>query len=43
VGDIGPAGPVGPPGPPGPTAVWPARLLPQGDLSMGEFIQGPPP
>jgi hypothetical protein len=43
VGDIGPAGPVGPPGPPGPAAVWPARLLPQGDLSMGQFTQGPPP
>jgi hypothetical protein len=39
-GETGPQGPVGPAGPPG---VWPARILPQGDLSMGEFTQGSPP
>jgi hypothetical protein len=39
-GDQGPAGPVGPPGP---AAVWPTRILPRGDLAMGEFTQGLPP
>jgi hypothetical protein len=42
IGPIGPMGPIGPAGPPGPAAVWPARIAPQGDLSMGEFTQGPP-
>jgi hypothetical protein len=39
-GDIGPAGPAGPQGP---AAVWPTHILPQGDLSMGEFTQGQSP
>jgi hypothetical protein len=43
VGPAGEAGPQGPPGATGPAAVWPARISPQGDLSMGEFTQGPPP
>ncbi len=48
-GATGPAGPPGDPGtqglagPPGPAAVWPVRIQPQGDLSMGEFTQGPTP
>ena len=45
-GGTGPAGPPGSPGvqgPPGPAAIWPVRLQPQGDLSMGEFTQGPTP
>ena len=42
-GPAGAAGPQGPPGAQGPAAVWPARISPQGDLSMGEFTQGPPP
>jgi hypothetical protein len=42
-GAQGPAGIDGPPGPPGPAAVWPTRVAPQGDLSMGEFTQGPLP
>lgn len=55
MGAVGPAGPPGltgpegapgeqgPPGPAGPAAVWPIRLMPQGDLSMGEFTVGPQP
>lgn len=43
VGPVGPVGVPGPEGPPGPPAVWPARLEPQGDLSMGEFTQGQAP
>jgi Collagen triple helix repeat (20 copies) len=39
----GPTGPVGPSGPQGPAAVWPTHILPQGDISMGEFTQGLPP
>lgn len=42
-GPPGEPGAAGPPGPPGPAAVWPIRILPQGDLAMGEFTQGPPP
>jgi hypothetical protein len=45
-GPAGPPGEIGPPGPaspPGPAAVWPAHILPRGDLAMGEFTQGPPP
>ena len=42
-GPQGPAGSTGPEGPPGPAAVWPTHILPQGDLSMGEFTQGTPP
>jgi hypothetical protein len=42
-GPVGSQGPPGPIGPQGPTAVWPTRILPQGDLSMGEFTQGSPP
>jgi len=45
-GPFGPAGepgPVGPPGPSGPAAVWPIRIEPRGDLSMGTFTEGPPP
>lgn len=43
MGPIGPIGPIGASGPPGPAAVWPTRISPQGDLAMGEFIQGPQP
>jgi hypothetical protein len=43
IGPIGPMGPIGPAGPAGPAAVWPTRILPQGDLAMGEFTQGSPP
>ena len=39
-GGIGPAGATGPQGPPGPVL---NRVEPQGDLSMGEFSQGPTP
>jgi hypothetical protein len=39
-GDLGPVGPAGPQGPPGPVL---SRVQPQGDLSMGEFTQGPTP
>lgn len=39
-GDTGPQGLAGPQGPPGPA---PTRIAPQGDLSMGEFTQGPTP
>ncbi|MFL6585023.1 MAG: DNRLRE domain-containing protein [Chthoniobacterales bacterium] len=39
-GDTGPSGPQGPQGPAG---EWPTRLAPQGDLSMGEYTQGPMP
>jgi hypothetical protein len=51
-GPVGPQGAIGPPGatgsqglvgPPGPAAVWPTRIQPQGDLSMGEFTQGQTP
>lgn len=51
-GPPGQPGPAGPPGdiglqgtagPPGPAAVWPAHILPRGDLAMGEFTQGSPP
>ena len=42
-GAAGPAGPIGPQGPEGPAGVWPARIEPRGDLSMGEFTQGPTP
>jgi hypothetical protein len=42
-GATGPAGPQGPAGSPGPAAVWPTRILPQGDLAMGEFTQGSRP
>jgi hypothetical protein len=48
-GASGPAGPDGPAGPPGPQGIQgPAgpvltRVEPQGDLSMGEFTQGPTP
>lgn len=39
-GEVGPAGPQGPQGAAG---TWPTRLEPKGDLSMGEFTQGPTP
>jgi hypothetical protein len=39
-GDPGAAGPAGPQGPPGPVLT---RVEAQGDLSMGEFTQGPTP
>jgi hypothetical protein len=45
-GPSGPSGPAGemglqgPAGPAGPPAIWPARILPRGDLAMGEFTQG---
>lgn len=39
----GPPGPIGPQGIQGPPGIWPTRILPQGDLSMGEFTQGTPP
>jgi len=42
-GAEGPQGLQGPQGEPGPPALWPTRILPQGDLSMGEFTQGSPP
>lgn len=45
-GTAGPAGEIGsqgPAGPPGPAAMWPAHILPRGDLAMGEFTQGTPP
>lgn len=42
-GPSGEVGPAGPPGSPGPAAIWPTRILPQGDLAMGEFTQGPQP
>lgn len=42
-GTPGAIGPEGPQGPAGPAAVWPTRFEPQGDLSMGEFTQGPTP
>jgi collagen triple helix repeat protein len=45
-GSTGPQGPAGEPGaigPPGPAAIWPTRITPQGDLSMGDFTQGPIP
>jgi hypothetical protein len=42
-GFTGERGIEGPPGPPGPAATWPTRLLPQGDLAMGQFTQGPTP
>lgn len=42
-GAVGPEGPAGPAGPQGPAGTWPTRLEPQGDLSMGEFTQGPTP
>jgi hypothetical protein len=42
-GPAGAPGAAGPAGPPGPAAVWPTRILPQGDLAMGEFTQGAPP
>lgn len=42
-GPAGPKGDTGPAGPQGPAGVYPTRLAPQGDLSMGEFTQGPTP
>ena len=48
-GNSGPPGPAGetgsqgPPGPPGPAGVASTHIEPQGDLSMGEFTQGPTP
>jgi Collagen triple helix repeat (20 copies) len=42
-GPAGETGPQGPPGATGPAAVWPTRISPQGDLSMGEFTRGPLP
>jgi hypothetical protein len=42
-GLVGAAGPVGPIGPPGPAGPMLTRIQPQGDLSMGEFTQGPIP
>lgn len=39
-GDTGATGPQGPQGPAGPPLM---RIEPQGDLSMGEFTQGPTP
>jgi hypothetical protein len=42
-GPAGAKGDPGPAGPQGPAGVWPTRLQPQGDLSMGEFTQGPTP
>jgi Collagen triple helix repeat (20 copies) len=39
-GSIGPVGPTGPQGAPGPVLTL---VDPQGDLSMGEFTQGPTP
>jgi hypothetical protein len=39
-GNLGPAGATGPQGPPGPVLT---RVEAQGDLSMGEFTQGPTP
>jgi hypothetical protein len=43
IGSQGPPGTSGPEGPPGPPAVWPTHILPQGDLSMGEFTRGTAP
>lgn len=46
IGPAGPAGLVGPPGPQGeqgPVGPVPTHIVPQGDLSMGEFTQGTPP
>jgi hypothetical protein len=42
-GATGPVGPAGPEGPQGPAAVWPTHISPMGDLSMGDFTQGPTP
>ena len=42
-GATGAAGAQGSQGPAGPAAAWPTRIEPQGDLSMGEFTQGPTP
>ena len=45
-GDLGPAGPAGTQGPQGPagaTGVAPTHIEAQGDLEMGEFIQGTAP
>jgi Collagen triple helix repeat (20 copies) len=39
-GSTGPAGPAGPQGDPGPALIL---VNPQGDISMGEFTQGPTP
>lgn len=43
IGDPGPTGPAGSAGPPGPAGPALTRVEPQGDLSMGEFTQGPTP
>jgi len=48
-GATGPAGPAGQDGTQGPQGIqglpglWPERLEPHGDISMGEFTQGPTP
>jgi hypothetical protein len=42
-GNTGPAGSVGPAGPQGPAGPALTQVEPQGDLSMGEFTQGPTP
>lgn len=48
-GPAGPQGPkgdtgaTGPAGPQGSAGSWPSRIQPQGDLSMGEFTNGPTP
>ncbi len=48
-GATGPAGPAGQDGVQGPQGIqgvpgsWPERLEPHGDISMGEFTQGPTP
>jgi hypothetical protein len=48
-GPVGSPGADGAPGPAGPQGIqglpgsWPERLEPHGDLSMGEFTQGPTP
>ena len=42
-GVAGATGSTGPAGPQGPAGVWPVQIQPQGDLSMGEFREGPTP
>lgn len=42
-GDPGQPGEIGPQGIQGPPGTWPTHLAPLGDLSMGEFTQGPTP
>jgi len=42
-GLTGPTGPIGPQGAQGPPGSVPTRIVPQGDLSMGPFTEGPHP